>query len=76
MKYTLVTYRTKDRSHNEYAIIPTIWLSDLLDWLKLSEAVIVKVTSHFTSALVAPIEWPSYRNCSSYVQTVLILETR
>jgi len=71
MVYSLITYRTTDYRYKQYAVVPGLYLSDLLDWLKLSEsAEIVSVTDNPVrelpgiSAFRPPENWPSYRTCS------------
>lgn len=76
MKMRLVQYRTFAERHNNYAVIPDLYLSDFLGWLKLSElGDIVKVTDNpsDTYGLTAPEAWPSYRNCANYVQTAELI---
>lgn len=69
MTMTRVTYRTTDVSHNQYAIVPTIWLSDLLRWLTLSEtAEIVGTTYNVDNEAVLPINWPSYQTCQDAIR--------
>lgn len=63
MKKTLVKYRTKDSRTNQYAVVPTSWLSDLIDWLLSEEATIVSRTDNFEHNLILPTEWPNYRAC-------------
>ena len=61
---TLVTYRTPASPHNQYAVVPNMWLSDLLSWLTLSEsATIVSKTDNEDSGAILPINWPSYETC-------------
>lgn len=65
MKMTLVKYRTTDVPHNQYAAVPIIYLSDLLEWLRLSEcAEIVEVTDNLELSFAAPITWPAHDMCS------------
>lgn len=60
----LVEYRTTDVSHKQYIVVPTIWLSDLLRWLTLSESAEVIGTSHnCRDEAILPIKWPSYQTC-------------
>jgi len=69
MNKTLVKYRTSDYRYNHYAVIPTSYLSDLLQWLRLSEsAEIVSTTDNVDgvfrqSGFIIPTNWPSYRSC-------------
>ncbi len=69
MNKILVTYRTTDVSHRQYAIVPTTWLSDLLRWLELSEsAEVMGTTYNVDDDPIIPAGWPSYRACSDYVR--------
>lgn len=71
MQYMLVTYRTTDYRYKQYATVPILYISDLCDWLKLSEsAEIVSVTDnpHRISDLLAPGDWPSYWICADYIR--------
>lgn len=64
---TLVSYRTSDRKHLQFSVVPTIYLSDLLNWLKLSEtAEIVRVTHNCDDPIMLPEDWPTYQTCLSY----------
>lgn len=79
MQYKLVTYRTTDHRHDRYAVIPIAYVSDLCDWLQLSEsAEIAAVTDnpHRVSDLLAPDTWPSYRMCVDYIHTVSLVEAQ
>jgi hypothetical protein len=74
MNWMLVTYRTTDYRYKMYAVVPALYVSDLLDWLKLSEsAEIVSVTDNPVrelpgiSAFRPPENWPSYRACEQYI---------
>ena len=65
----LVKYRTSDVSYNQYAVVPPLWLSDLLKWLTLSEsAEIVSTTYNVDDGPILPRDWPSYRSCADYVR--------
>ena len=75
MNWMLVTYRTTDYRYKMYAVVPALYVSDLLDWLKLSEsAEIVSVTDNPVrelpeiSAFRPPENWPSYRTCEDYIR--------
>jgi len=63
MQKTLVKYRTSDYQYNQYAVIPTLYLSDILQWLKLSEhSEIVSVTHNYDGPITLPklkivIDW-------------------
>lgn len=64
---TLVKYRTSDVPYNQYAAVPIMFLSDLLDWLQLSElAEIVGVTYDMELSFDAPTGWPAHSRCSHY----------
>ncbi len=64
MNMTLIKYRTSDTPHNQHVVVPTVWLSDLLDWLTLSEsAEIVETTHDVDHEAILPIDWPSYEPC-------------
>lgn len=83
MKYTLIIYQTTDYRYNMYAVVPELYVSDLLEWLRLSEsAEIVSVTDNPVherpgiSAFKPPEHWPSYRACENYIHTVKLLEVR
>ena len=67
MQKTIVRYRTTDYRYNQFAVVPTSWLSDLLEWLKLSEcAEIVSTTDNEDSDYILPSTWPSYQTCLDY----------
>ncbi|KKN91151.1 hypothetical protein LCGC14_0220160 [marine sediment metagenome] len=85
MDKTLVKYRTLGSKFNSYAVVPTLFLSGLLDWLKLSEcATIISTTDNYQrilrqselSDLAAPESWPSYGQCKGYILAVDMLECR
>lgn len=71
MQMTFVKYRTKleselcgsDKWRREYAVVPTIWLSDLLQWLSDIGADVLKTTDNFDHEPMLPINWPSYETC-------------
>lgn len=63
MKMTLVKYRTTMFDHNSFALVPTIWLSDLTRWLKLWDATILSTSHNQEGAPIIPMAWPSYRTC-------------
>lgn len=68
MNMTLVKYRTTDVAYNQYAVIPTYWLSDLLEWLTLSESAEIVLTDNgCRSSPILPINWPSYQTCSDSI---------
>ena len=68
---TFVKYRTKmevelcgsDNWWSEYAVIPTIWLSDFLAWLSDIEAELCIETDNVEFEARLPINWPSYETC-------------
>jgi len=70
MNYQLVTYRTTDHRFNQHAVVPDLYVSDLLTWLKLSEhATIIRVTDNRNATrMVVPDNWPSYSDCEDYVR--------
>lgn len=64
MKMTLIKYRTSATPYNQYAVVPTGWFSDLLDWLALSEhATIIETTHNRDDDAILPISWPNYQTC-------------
>jgi len=66
---TLVTYRTTDTPYNQYAVVPTIWVSDLTEWLTLSEtAEIIGVSHNCDDGLIIPTDWPNYEVCRYQAQ--------
>lgn len=68
MNMTLVKYRTNNRPYNQHAVVPEIWLSDLLQWIMLSEAAeIVSTTDNVDGPCLVPINWPSYGACQRFV---------
>jgi len=73
MKFVTVEYRTKNREFSSYAVIPYIWLSDFTHWIRSCGGKIIGTTDnanhpyHGLSVLDAPIDWPSYRSCSSAI---------
>jgi hypothetical protein len=82
MNKTLIKYRTKDQQGmctlirtNQYAVVPTSWLSDLLDWLLSEEATIVSTTHNEDNGLILPTEWPHYRACLDYAKVSDVLES-
>jgi hypothetical protein len=64
-------YRTKqidewvgtDKWTTEYAVIPTIWLSDFTKWLSDIGADIVETTDNVDDGAIIPTDWPSYETC-------------
>lgn len=68
MQMTLVKYRTNNiggiHIRTEYAVVPTIWLPDFLDWLSDIEAVVMDTTDNFDHEARLPISWPSCETCS------------
>jgi len=69
---TLVTYWTKFEKdgYRMYAVVPTIWLSDFLPWLKDQKDVKVIGTQPTDDGLIIPKNWPSYNECMTYVRYV------
>lgn len=68
MTMTLIKYRTPNVSYNQYAVVPTLWLSDLLDWLRLSEqATVIGKTHNHEGGSLLPINWHSYRACQEAI---------
>lgn len=64
MNMTLITYRTPTTTYNEYAVVPTSWLSDLHQWLTISEsAEILSTDNNYRGDSMLPADWPSYRAC-------------
>ena len=64
MSMTLIKYRTTETPYNQYAVVPTIWVSDLLHWLTLSEsAEIISTDNNCDDGAILPISWPSYETC-------------
>ncbi len=77
MRYSCVTYRTPGNPYHRYAVVPNLFLPDLLDWLKLSEFTITSlVRARDTQKLLAPEEWPSYGHCKGYIHSVELLGLR
>ena len=76
MQMTLVKYRTiradelirTDKWNWEYAVVPTIFLSDLLKWLSDTEAELAETTDNVQYDARLPINWPSYETCSYCMQ--------
>lgn len=75
MKFKVVEYRTNETPHSQFAVIPDLYLSDLIEWLTLSEdAQIVSTTDNPNPSLDPlsdfhpPVNWPSYRKCSDHVR--------
>jgi len=80
MTYNLVFYRLPDSPYNQHALIPALYLSDLLSWLKRDcNAEVVRITDDYRASIggalkvIAPHEWTSYRACVAYVSTVTLL---
>lgn len=77
MNYQLVKYQTPLERFNKYSVVPSLYLSNLLNWLKLSESArIVSVTDNYynpylskISQLSVPAAWPSCVDCAEYVRT-------
>lgn len=68
MNMTLLKYRTPKSDHNAFALVPTIWLSDLTHWLKLWDCTILSTSHNQTGAPIIPMAWPSYRTCMDCVK--------
>ncbi len=67
MSTTLVKYRTSDVPFDQHAAVPAIYITDLIDWLNLTEsAAIASVTYDTDHPFDAPEEWPSHSRCSHY----------
>ncbi len=68
MQMTFVKYRTHSTYsilvRSEYAIVPTLWLSDFLQWLSDTEMDVLETTDNFDHEARLPISWPSYETCS------------
>jgi hypothetical protein len=76
MPYKMVKYRTKGGRFYSYAVVPALFFSDLVDWLRLSEqATIISTTDNHSeiklvseiSDLSAPESWPSYQQCKGFL---------
>ena len=77
MEMTVVHYRTTYVSYNQYAVIPTPWLSDLLDWLTLSEsAEIVSVKNSTDKAVLIPNKWPACHACGTHCMFEAVLDKK
>lgn len=76
MNMTLIKYRTKDTPHNQHAVVPICWVSDLIDWIRISDAYLVDRTDNVDGEAILPIEWLSYRMCRNYINNVSLLEMR
>lgn len=75
MKMTLIKYRTTDTTYNQFAVVPAIWLSDLIHWLILSEeAEIVSTDNDCEHEPILPITWPSYQTCSEAIHISDLLQ--
>ncbi len=72
MQMTFVKYRTYNqgdiRVDTVYAVVPTIWLSDLLEWLSDMESEVIETTDNYDHAPRLPISWPSYETCMYCMQ--------
>lgn len=72
MQMTLVKYRTttteelsgSDKWWYDYAVVPTIWLSDFLKWLSDIGSPVEETTDNVPYKAMLPIAWPSYETCS------------
>lgn len=86
MNLRLITYRTNGLKR--HALVPDLFVSDLVNWLQLSDNTetllfpelsdkteVLSVSHNWTnfSDFVAPRDWPSYRSCEEYVQTVALI---
>lgn len=76
MDMTLIKYRTKDTPYNQHAVVPICWVSDLIDWLALSDAELISRTDNVDSDAILPIEWFNYRTCNDYIKTLELVEVR
>lgn len=78
MNMVLVRYRTDDRPYNNHAVVPAIWLSDLLGWLALSDSTEIISTTHNyrMKEPILPITWPSYRSCKDAIHISDLMEIR
>ena len=71
MQKTFVKYRTKqtnelsgsDKWTTEYAVVPTIWISDFLSWLLDIEAELIEETDNYEHICKLPISWPRLSDC-------------
>ena len=71
MNMTLVRYRTKyqdelsgsDKWWSEYAVLPDIWLPDLLEWLSDIGADVRETTDNVEFDARLPISWPRLSDC-------------
>lgn len=61
-------YATTDKWYTHYAVIPTIWLSDLLQWLSDIDAVVCATADNVDFDTRLPINWPSYETCHYCMQ--------
>lgn len=86
MKFKRIQYRTPDLLVDRWAIIPELYESSFLRWLRAGDsAKIVAITEHdlitapvtrVLSELAAPRDWPDYRECARYVSTATIMGER
>jgi len=74
MQNTLVIYRTNDYRYRKYAIVPTIWLSDLLGWLHENDTTEVIGTTPTSYKLRVPECWPNYRACLDYARVADLIK--
>jgi hypothetical protein len=77
MQKRLVKYRTQFQSkagltdnHNDYAIVPIMWLNDFLVWLKTDNGSVVVSIENTDGPITVPMTWPCYGTCLDYVTSV------
>jgi len=54
-------------NRTQYAVVPTIFLSGLLEWLLKTQHKILGVSNNCEDETMIPIEWISYRSCRKWV---------
>lgn len=60
----LIKYRAETDTCNRWAVVPVIWLWDLLLWIGESDNMEVVAVEHgVESGLIIPREWWGYRPC-------------
>lgn len=75
MKMTLIKYRTPDTTYNQFAVIPAIWLSDIIHWLTISESArIVSTDNDCDNDAILPMDWPSYETCLDSIRISNLLQ--
>ena len=55
-------------NRTQYAVVPTIFLSNLLEWLSDTKCKVLGVSNNCDAETILPIEWLGYRACRKWVE--------